>query len=893
MDQSGMAHSQFPNKSVSQILPPTSTISNIPTQSQTMPQINKQSKEEPKQSGGLFGFSLGEILTGPTETSTAETTSQEGSIGKSILSLFSVSDPPQAESKANQHLKSGASPQQPPQESIGKSLLSMFSAPSNSQPSPQAKSNVEVQQQKTIPAKEPPSTGFLSMFGMSSAPQPSPQANVEVQQQNTAMPKEPPSTGFLSMLSTPATPQPTPQTKSNEESQQKVPPKEPPSTGFLSLFGGPSVQQQQPQANTGSLLGGILSGSSGSGESPMKGLFSVFSDSTPQQTQKPAPHQANTPQQAQTGPYPQEQTAASVLGGLFGSLSNSSERKPLFSVFSSPDTQGVQQTNSVQVSSAPAVVITKAPATAQQQNSSLQPHVSVSDAPEKFTEMKNETSANSGEVQNSAPMMECHSGTKDSVNKAPIEGSATLTPSSTATVGSDTTANSTPSAPQPSPQVGGSLLGKMFGGATQTTAPQTGSLLGGLFGSPATQTGANQASPSVLGGLFSGTSPQTEGTPSSGSILGGIFGGSAAQSSSAPQSTGSILGGLFGTPTGTTSTASSLLGGILPASSVSSETSGKGLTSVIGDSVSQALPKPHDDKVSSMPVSETTSKVTSDVQISSQEQSTVDSDKLQPQVILSEHEKTESVADCPDLHKVTQPVDTLPKEPEQVTNSEASTDNKMPVKSDVGIQEQQKIPEPEKSVLDSSTDKVVGFVSSLFGPPPAPNNAPQQQAKTAPNQTGPSLLGGLFGGATAQPSTSQTGGSLLGGLFGSAPQSSPQSNASNLGGSVLGSMFGGPSTAKPGSAPPSGSILGGMFGGNASNASAQSGGSILGGMFSGVTAQNSATQPAASVLGGIGGSLFGGNAQQTKPPEKPAVKYLKRLLKLSKKAHCLNLPPLR
>uniref|UniRef100_A0A673C074 Unc-13 homolog B n=1 Tax=Sphaeramia orbicularis TaxID=375764 RepID=A0A673C074_9TELE len=65
MDQSGtsrIAQSQAPNKSLSQVLPPSSSVGPDASRSQTMTHAD-QTKQEAgtKQSGGLFGFSIGEI----------------------------------------------------------------------------------------------------------------------------------------------------------------------------------------------------------------------------------------------------------------------------------------------------------------------------------------------------------------------------------------------------------------------------------------------------------------------------------------------------------------------------------------------------------------------------------------------------------------------------------------------------------------------------------------------------------------------------------------------------------------------------------------------------------------------------------------------------------------
>lgn len=903
MDQSGTfrnAQSQPPNKSVSQIFPPS--VNQAPTQSQTMPQIDHTKQDTtPKQSGGLFGFSIGEMLTGSTlsgstpQTSTPGTASQEGSLGTSILSMFSGPNPPQAELKMmSQTPRPGGAPPPSQQEPLGKSLLSMFGG--------------------TAP------------------------------------------------------PQPTPQTKSNDEAQQKtIPPKDPP-------------------RQTGSLLGGLLSGSSNLGESPVKGLFSVFSESSPSQPPTTSPQQQTLPQQTQSKPQTQsqaqDQTATSVLGGLLGGLSSSTEspRKSLFSMFISPSTPQTNvppaKANNHTATATPvaslsekgstlnaAAITVKEQAIALQQESSL-PSTSTKDVLVKTltSQMPSELSGKDSNCLSTAATLENHTMKRDAENKITTQGPSPAIetassgqpslisgsgqkpslsqdglvpevagrsslslftrpgtdpntcqtgPSPTATTGasSDSMANGLLSALggsnlQSSPQMGGSLLGRMFGGSSpQTAPPQTGgSLLGGLFGGPAPQavstktgglppqTGESQTGPSLLGGLFGGSAPQATGSQTGGSILDGIFGGSTAPSSSTPQNSSSIFGGIFGGSQSQTSSAqsgSSLRGGMLPRSSASNEVTGKGNLSVFGGHTSPAQPtipatvpaKPNGNN-QSIPtsVSETTSNVTvlpkpaTDIQrpAPAVPECSLDGSTVKSNELTETAQPQDSKANKKTMLKTDEMVDHL-------TSSEfvASTENKMPSKVEDPESPctfvQQQPSEPDKSVLDSSADKVAGFVSSLFGPSPVPATGPQQQqARAAPGQ---SLLGGIFGGPSNQASTPQTGGSLLGGWFGSAPQSSPQTNTSSIGGSVLGGMFGGGSTAKPGGGTPSGgSLLGGIFGGSASNVSPQSGNSILGGMFGGVTAQTAGAQPATSILGGIGGSLFGGVGQQTKPPENPAPK---------------------
>lgn len=602
LDQSGVARhpqSQPPNKSLSQGFSPNSSTQPAMSHSETMPPI-EQTKHDtgPKPSGGLFGFSIGEMLSGsaaaahsaPTpQTPAPATLPHEESIGKSILSLFSGPNPPQNSSNAGpkpQECPPHAAPPPPQQESIGKSLLSMFGG-SGPQPS-QAKPAAEVPLQGSVPLKEPPSSGFLS------------------------------------------------------------------------IFGGPSTQQSQDQS--GSLLGGILPGSTNSTESSMKGLLSMFSDPSSSQPQPPtstsqqgvaqsrSQQQGGPPSQSkpQEQPQAQGQPATSVLGGILGGLSTSTEspRKSLFSMFTGPSTTPTGTGGSANLSaslgtaapkepaksifsvfsdavspsqqtpnSSSAVVTSKEPPDTTSQLSSVSSSsVPVAEATcEKSSEVHEKPPTNttvdatqgtthkSSDIASMGPNTECATEHKEITNQGPtnnaapskeppassflsmISGLGPQTPSPKAETLSDSpgkallslfsgpsTVNSSPtvsesgpsvprdtpakglfsvfggSAPQPSSQSGSSLLGAMFGGSSpQTTPSQTGgSLLGGLFGGSATQPSA-QVGPTKIGG------PQTAEPQTGPSLLGGLFGGSASQAST-PQSGNSILGGLFGGSAGST-----------------------------------------------------------------------------------------------------------------------------------------------------------------------------------------------------------------------------------------------------------------------------------------------------------------------------------------------------
>ncbi|XP_014848856.1 PREDICTED: protein unc-13 homolog B isoform X2 [Poecilia mexicana] len=474
------------------------------------------------------------------------------------------------------------------------------------------------------------------------------------------------------------------------------------------------------------------------------------------------------------------------------------------------------------------------------------------------------------------------------------------------------------SAPEPSSQPGGSLLGAMFGGSSsQTTTSQTGgSLLGGLFGSSPSppvsqvgptktggsipQTAGSQTGPSLLGGLFGGSGPQVAGSQTS--ILGGIFGGTAPsptvpQTSSTTQNKSSLLGGILdgsSSQTATAQTGTSFLGGILP-SVGANDASSKGVFSAFSGSGQTTAPTEMDKNSSDNKTSTAveTGLIDSAAQSTEQKEtqqqpegkgpclevsaSTTDasitdnSPSTEQSASLTEYSQSKEVESC------TQPQSELKISAAQDLATPKVEEEKVdPSTVSAAVETQQKPPEPDKSSIDSAADAVTGFMSSLFKPASAPTEGsqPTQQQKNLPfgqaptGQTGASLLGGLFGGSNTQSPTPQTGGSLLGGLFkGATPQSGPQTTAPVTGGSILGDMFGGGSTAKSSAASSGGSLLGGMFGGAGAGATSQPGGSLLGGMFSGPTGQAAGPQAGASLLGGIGGSLFGGLRQPPKPPE--------------------------
>lgn len=993
MDQSNTYRpdqSQTPNRITSQGFSPMSTI--VPAMEQTKPvPPTQQTKQEAgtKASGGLFGFSIGEMLTGSTaasqsghtpQTPASATGPQEESLGKSILSLFSGSNVQQSAPQTGPF--SQAHPSAPQQESLGKSLLSMFGGSSAPQPSSQTKPTVESLKQGAIPLKEPSSTGFLSMFG--------------------------------------------------------------------------ATTTQQTQTQTGSVLGGIRPGSANSTDSPMKGLFSMFSDPIPPQCQPTTSSPPKVAQsQTQHGEPPsnstppsqaQGQPAASVLGGLLGGLSASSEspRKSLFSMFSGPSTPQtpgagrVAETTTKELSNNISSALndglspllqTADPSSATSikdlTTTSVQPSASISHSPVTTTasQISSELSQskltlNSNVVNaipdtnttvedmhsftnircniaSMEPISECVTAEKetcagkafqDSDNKPTvsgrfsiISGSGTETPSPQVGFNSDgqgksllslfsgpsthssagqtghSPTGSAPvssglkdlpakglfsvfggSSPQPSSQAGGSLLGTMFGGSSpQIPASQTGgSFLGGLFGGSGPQAAAQacpeagpQTGSSLLGGLF-GASPQAAGSAAGGSILGGIFGVSA--TTMASQTSGSL--GKFGegsTQASFSTNSSSIFGGILGGSSsqtvavsVPSEVPSKGLLSGFGENVPRASPTATSTEMSNDNTkSGLTSTTSGPIIIPKSPDDSKAASTLVPSYTSSKsEERTGVLQQCDGTVKGLETSLTKPlakeiscqnaetpsalvkgiqsKESETCASAQEQTipecmysqpnQDTMPPKleketpeaqsADLAINGQQKPPDLEKTIGDSSSDTLTGFMSSLFKPPAALPEVTQEQQKnsifglggTAPisgtGQTTGSLLGGIFGGSNSQTTAPQTGGSLLDGLFkGTTPQSGPQTTTPITGGSILGGIFGGGSTAKTAGPQSGGSLLSGMFGG--SSATAQPSGSLLGGIFGGVTAQPAASQSGTSILGGIGGSLFGTVGQTSKPFE--------------------------
>ncbi|KAI2659948.1 hypothetical protein H4Q32_022523 [Labeo rohita] len=303
--------------SVSQIFSPDANKVPTPGRSQTMPPTGETKPEAPsKQSGGLFGFSVGDMFSGNTASkeegkgllslfggsSQPQAPSQTGSaspqepmdgasakepLGKNILNLFGGSSTQQTSpsvSSSQMHTPGSA----PPKETQGLNLFAVFSGTSTQQSSTQLGSGNQKQTPCTVPPKEISAMGLLSMISGSSSQQTSPGSGADP-------PKDTPVAGLLSMFSGPnqnQAPQPrsTPQPAPQGNGQQK----EPMGKSLFSMFGGSG---QQPSQQAGSIFGGILGGSSSSTESPAKGLFSMFGAQSPQPPTTRAPGTVPTNEQ--------------------------------------------------------------------------------------------------------------------------------------------------------------------------------------------------------------------------------------------------------------------------------------------------------------------------------------------------------------------------------------------------------------------------------------------------------------------------------------------------------------------------------------------------------------------------------------------------------------------
>ncbi|KAJ4925802.1 hypothetical protein JOQ06_007988 [Pogonophryne albipinna] len=661
-----------------------------------------------------------------------------------------------------------------------------------------------------------------------------PDSEIVPVQKETSTPQDPttsnqsPASGFLSMIS-------------------GSDPKDPPGKGLMSLLGGSAPQpSSQPES---SLLGAMFGGSSTQKPASQTGgslLGGLFGGSAPQASPQSGAH-----------PAPGPQTGGSLLGGLFGGSAPQASPQS-----GAPPTPGPQT------------------------GGSLFGGLFGGSAPQVSTQV--------------GPNKSGASPTQGPQAGASLLGG--LFGGSAPQVSTQVGPNKSGASPTPGPQAGVSLLGGLFGGSAPQAAgsPTAGSILGGIFGGSAASTTAPQTSGS-FGGLFGGTAAQTSTTPNTSSILGGILGGSSSQTAPAQ-------------------TVTSAPNHILPEASTPNEIPGKSLPSILRGSVPPALtattsiddekttaltdttsdvtilPKPDDDSKTALALAGPEIYASGTVTKSNEKAETLQQPGDTVQCVKASLPKTDDEVTKEAHHQdadkpTTKANDIQSKEYESSTpellsgqSGQNATLSKVeeatPATQSAStvVEEQQKPIESDKSIGDTAADAVTGFMSSLFKPTVASSEVPQQQQKnslfghgaTAPQaatgQSGGSLLGGIFGGSNTETTAPQIGGSLLGGLFkGSVPQSGPQTPAPTPGGSILGGMFGGGSTAKSVGPQTGGSLLGGMFGGSA--ATAQPGGSLFGGMFGGATAQTAGSQAGASILGGIGGSLFGGVGQPPKPTE--------------------------
>lgn len=916
--------SQPPNKSVSQVFQAPRPSTGLPTsRSDTLAPSEQPKDEGAKPASGLFGFFLGEMLSasataaqsGPTPLSASTSAPQEESIGQSLLSIISGSNQNQSSPRtepAPQASPSQADSQPSQAESVGKSILSLFGGSSFTSHPPQTKPPAEVSQQGSVPPKEPANPGFLSLFSGPSTQQAPGQTGSLLGGllPGSSASAESPVKGLFSIFGDPTPPQTQPPPASSQHG----------TTQSHSQHQPESKPQAQPQSFP-SVLEGILGGLS-SNESPRKSLFSMFSSPGSTQTSGAAgntdfstPKGTSVPKEPSNQPVFNEvsssqQGPSSPLGTV-----PTGREPPISSLHQGSSEISSASSSHVSVPEGSSAVVEK-PSSASAVNTSSQARNAESSSDQ------NEVSSQASPL-NVPPSKHPHvssvlpgSGpqTPSSQNGSNSDAPKTILPQSRSVVPEvpeppgpkDTSVKSLfslfgGSAPQPSPQSGGSLLGAMFGGSSaQPTASQTGAkLLGGLFagsapppcapkgGGGAPQPAGPQSGTTVLGGLFGGSTTQAAGSQTAGSLLGGLLGGSAAgpQPSNAnqakPQNAASVLGGLLGGSfqTSKEQTPAGLLGGIFSGAPAATEVPEKS-QSLASEPPSTPLPAPPPTLTDTTSVSP--QKSSDGVQAapglgrSEQAADNVGHTKAQeegPQQPGRSGENLPNVDVCVTPEGLTPKTDKAswskgsdieaePAEPEELSSQlgQGMSSSKMEQEklstasaSPVG---QEHLPEAQKPVVDSSADAVKSFMSSLFKPAA---EGPQQQQKSslfggaeaqaANSQAAPSLLAGIFGGSTADPAAPQTGVSLLGGLF---KASGSQTQASNAGGSLLGGMFGGGPPGGPAApAPPAGSLLSGIFGG--------------------ASAQTDAAQTGASVLGGLGGALFGGIGKTSKPPEPTRV----------------------
>ncbi|XP_017266083.1 uncharacterized protein LOC108232671 isoform X4 [Kryptolebias marmoratus] len=606
MDQSGtllQTQSQTSTISKSDISSLNSSTGPAVSKSEMTPPTKQTNQEAgTKPSGGLFGFSVGDLLVGSTPTAqsaaipqTPATAPQEESLGRSIFSLFTGSSPQQSSNKTEpmpQTHPPSAAQQPPQQDTFGKSLLSMFGGSSPTQPSNQSRPTAETPQKETVPPKDSPSLGFLSMFsGPSSQSQAQTESFLGGIGPGSSTSSEHSMKGLFSVLSDSITSQtqppttPSPQTVVQAQTQQQL---EPQTQSKLQ-------EQSQPQGHTAaSVFGGILGGLSSSSENTRKSLFSIFSAPTTPQPQGFSENANFSSAPGTTAPKVPTKTIASVFNDVVSPPQQSpnlgssvrepqQQRSPQVSSDSSRQMPEPANANELSGNSPRSVSSTLHASPSSDitvimtSNNNEDVTIKATDIPSKeaqpeCTSLHKET-GKASTPQDLAPKVSTssslsmfsgsgphHPTSAGFISEGPGKSLLSLF-STTSTEPATSQSGPIPASPgsndspakglfsvfggslsQPSPQSGSSLLGAMFGGsASQTSASQTGgSLLGGLFGGSTPQT-TSQVGPPKTGGPV----PLTAGSQTGSSLLGGLFSGSAPHAAGSQTGT-SILGGIFG-----------------------------------------------------------------------------------------------------------------------------------------------------------------------------------------------------------------------------------------------------------------------------------------------------------------------------------------------------------
>ncbi|KAL7846902.1 hypothetical protein SRHO_G00218820 [Serrasalmus rhombeus] len=518
------------------------------------------------------GIGLLSMFSGPSTqpSSATQTGSTSGSLppketpGINLLSMFSSPSAQQTSTQTTQPPHQGAAPRQDPP---GKGLLSMFGS---AEPASQQTGSIFAGiLGGSSTSSESPAKGLFSMFG---GPSPQPPASTQqrtgpvsgAQNLGTAPPKEPQGKGILSMFGVPSPQMTSPQPDSAGPSklQEPAPQKEPPTKGLLSLFSGPSPQPNMPQ--TTSILGGILSGSSGN-EGSAKGLLSMFGGQSSEpnaQTSAQPKVQIDTPQNAQTRATP-ESTAPKNEPSKVPSTKDVTSMPPV-----PISQQHILQEDSTNCISSDSKESNMSPAKGtsnQQQEPSHSPPVLSGILSE--TSVANETlgkgslSVLSGASPQPSETQPVQSSTADS-SAAPKE----VVDTESTSLECRSTSGVTIQAGVPPKEEATSSLPSLFSGSgSQSAASQAGTLLGGIL------SGATGPKDGPGKGLFSMFSDQNErsssGTEASaskelpGKSLFSMFGGSSPQQPTPP---------------------TSLLGGILPGGTTAKDAPGRGLLSMFG-----------------------------------------------------------------------------------------------------------------------------------------------------------------------------------------------------------------------------------------------------------------------------------------------------------------------